>query len=33
MGMSLSKYIHVMNTEYFTNILHSGDKIYLTWIN
>ena len=26
MGMSLSKYIHVMNTEYFTNILHSGDK-------
>ena len=33
MGMSLSKYIHVMNTEYFTNILHSGDKIHLTWIN
>ena len=29
MGMSLSKYIHVMNTEYFTNILHSGDKIHL----
>ena len=31
--MSLSKYIHVMNTEYFTNILHSGDKIYLTCLN
>ena len=30
MGMSLSKYIHVMNTEYFINILHSGDKIHLT---
>ena len=33
MGMSLSKYIHVMKTEYVTNILHSGDNIYLTWIN
>ena len=33
MGMALSEYIHVMNTEYFTTILHSGDKIYLAWIN